>query len=132
MQPQVHLVTADHLFPILESEADSELLVQVASKLAVVDVPEEVIDGIRLGRLTALAKPDGGVRGIVVGDIVRRLVARTIAKQFAKRAEVATAPFQCGLSTKAGCECVAHIVQALTDQDANATVVTVDGLALST
>ena len=84
-----------------------------------------MIDGIRLGWLTALAKPDGGVR---VGDIVRRLVARTIAKQFAKRAEVATALFQYALSTKAGCECVAHIVQALTDQDANATVVTVDGL----
>ena len=121
-------MTADHLFPILESETDSELLVQVASKLAIADVPEEVIDGIRLGRLTALAKPDGGVKEIVVGDIVRRLVARTIAKQFAKRAEVATAPFQYRLSTKAGCECVAHIVQALTDQDANATVVTVDGL----
>ena len=60
-----------------ESEADSELLVQVASKLAVGDVPDEVIDGIRVGRLTALAKPDGGVRGIVVGDIIRRLVAPT-------------------------------------------------------
>ena len=71
-------MTADHLFSILESEADSELLVQVASKLAVGDVPDEVIDGIRVGRLTALAKPDGGVRGIVVGDIIRRLVARTV------------------------------------------------------
>ena len=60
--------------------------------------------------------------------IIRRLVARTIAKQFAKKAEAATAPFQYALSTKAGCECVAHIVQALTDQDANATVVTVDGI----
>ena len=121
-------MTADHMFSILESEADSELLVQVVSKLAVGDVPDEVIDGIRVGRLTALAKPDGGVRVIVVGDIIRRLVARTIAKQFAKKAEAATAPFQCALSKKAGCECVAHIVQALTEQDANATVVTVDGI----
>ena len=32
---------------------------------------------IRLGRMTALSKPDGGVRGIVVGDFLRRLVART-------------------------------------------------------
>ena len=95
-------------------------LVQVASRLAVGDIPEEVVDGIRLGRLTALAKPDGGVRGIVVGDIVRRLVARTMAKQVAKKAEKATAPFQYALSTRAGCECVAHMVQALTDQDVNA------------
>ena len=26
-------------------------------------VPEEIIEAIRLGRLTALSKPDGGVRG---------------------------------------------------------------------
>ena len=50
-------MTADHLFPILESEVDSGMLVQVASRLAVGDIPEEVVDGIRLGRLTALAKP---------------------------------------------------------------------------
>ena len=120
-------MTADHLFPILESEVDSGMLVQVASRLAVGDIPEEVVDGIRFGRLTALAKPDGG-EGIVVGDIVLRLVARTMAKQVAKKAEKATSPFQHALSTRAGCECVAHIVQAVTDQDVNATVVTIDGV----
>ena len=86
-------ITADHLFPVLESDRDSALLVQVALKLARGDVPEEVIDSIRLGRLTALNKPDGGVRGIVVGDIFRRLVAKKMAKQMAKKAEKATAPF---------------------------------------
>ena len=35
---------------------------------------------MRMGRLTALKKLDGGVRGIVVSDVLRRLVARTIAK----------------------------------------------------
>ena len=68
------------------------------------------------------------MRGIVVGDIVRRLVARTMAKQVAKQAEKATAPFQHALSTKAGCECIAHIVQSLTDVDSNATVVSIDGV----
>ena len=92
------------------------------------DVPTSATEGIRLGRLTALKKPDGGVRGIVVGDILRRFVARTIAKQVAKEAEQATAPFQYTLSTKAGCECVAHIIQTMTDQDAEATVVSIDGV----
>ena len=84
----------------------------------------EIIEGLRVGRLTALQKPDGGVRGIVVGDILRRLVARTTAKQ----AEKATAPFQYALSTKAGCECIAHIVQSLTDVDSNAAIVSIDGV----
>ena len=46
-------MTSDHLFPILESEADSELFVQVCALLAVENVLEEIIDAIRLGRMTA-------------------------------------------------------------------------------
>ena len=121
-------MTADHLSTILDNEADSMLLVAACSLLATGDVPMETIEGLRVGRLTALQKPDGGVRGIVVGDIVRRLVARTMAKQVAKQAEKATAPFQYALSTKAGCERIAHIVQSLTDVDSNATIVSIDGV----
>ena len=104
------------------------LLVEVVSSLATGNVPTEIIDGIRLGRITALQKPNVGVRGIVVGDIVRRLVARTIAKQISKQVERATAPFQYALSTKAGCECIAHILQTLTELDGNATIVSIDGV----
>ena len=76
-------------------------------------------------------RPDGGVRGIVVGDIFRRLVARTMAKQISKRVEAATAPFQYALKTKAGCECVAHVLQTLTDLDPEATVMSIDGVGIS-
>ena len=86
-------MTSDHLFPILESEADSKLFVQVCALLAVGNVPDEIIDAIRLGWMTALSKPDGGVRVIVVGDLIRRLVARTMSKQIAKKVEETTAPF---------------------------------------
>ena len=61
-------MASDHLFPMLENEGDSQRLAEVASALAMARVPEEIIEAIRLGRLTALSKPDGGVRGIV-GDI---------------------------------------------------------------
>ena len=86
-------MTSDHLFPVLESEV-VDLLTQVASLLAVGQVPGEILEAIWLERLTAWSKPDGRVRGMVVGDILRRLVARTIAKQVSKKAEAATAPFQ--------------------------------------
>ena len=59
---------------------------------------------------------------------LRRLVARTVAKQVASEVEKATAPFQYALSTKAGWKCVAHIMQSLTDQDTEATVVSIDGV----
>ena len=65
-------MTADHLFPILENERDSSLFVQAATSLARGNIPEVIMEAIRFGQMTALRKPDGGVRGIVVGDIVRR------------------------------------------------------------
>ena len=78
-------MTSDHLFPVLESLAVSELLVQVASHLAVGRVPEEIIEVIRLGRLTALSKPDGGVRGIVVATFSEGWLPEPWPGKFARR-----------------------------------------------
>ena len=86
-------------------------------------VPRGVLEGFRLGRVTALQKPDGGIRGIIVGDIIRRLIARTIALEISKQVEEATAPHQ-----KSGCECVSHMVQMLTQLNPQQTVVSVDGV----
>ena len=116
-------MTADHVRPLLEAHGDTAALSHAASLLARNEMLEEVMVAIRCRRITALQKPDGGVRGIVVGDIFRRFVARTIAQQFRAKVEVATSPHQHALKTKAGCETVAHILQALTDFDGDATVV---------
>ena len=121
-------MTSDYLIPLLVSDHDSDLFCQMGSLLATGNIPTEVLEGFRLGRLTASREPDGDVRGIVVGDIKRRLVARSMAKQIAKKVEQATSPFQYALSAKAGSECVAHVLQTLTDVDPNATVVSIDGV----
>ena len=121
-------MTGEHLRVILDSESDSDAFTAFACTLAVVEVPHEIMKAIRLGRMTALRKPDGGVRGIVVGDFLRRLVARTLAQQFSKAVWEATAPFQFALSTKAGTEAVTHALQALTSLDEDATVVSIDGV----
>ena len=68
------------------------------------------------------------VRGIVAGDVVRRLVSRTIAQQLSAAVETATAPHQCALSTKAGTECIAHVLQSLTELHPEATVTLIDGI----
>ena len=84
---------------------------------------------MRLGRLTALQKLDGGVRSIVAGDVVRRLVARTMSQQLMEDVERATAPFQYALSTRAGCGCIAHVLQRITDLDPRTTVMSIDGIS---
>ena len=53
-------MTADHLFPLLESETDSSWLVELAQILAVGDVPPEIMRAIALGKWTALRKEGGG------------------------------------------------------------------------
>ena len=108
-------MTTEHLRPLLDDVRGMRLLSCLASNLAVVDVPEVAVQMVRVGRLTALAKPDGGVRGIVAGDVVRRLVSRTIAQQLSAAVETATATHQKTLSTKAGTECIAHVLQSLTE-----------------
>ena len=73
-------------------------------------------------RLTALTKTDGGVRGIATGCSLRRLVARTLAKQFIKVFEAECSPFQYALSTRAGTDCVGHMLRAATDARPTATI----------
>ena len=114
--------TTEHLKILLDSTECCALFGEVAILFARGQIPPEILEGVRVGRMTALQKPDGGVRGIVVGDVMRRLVARTLAQQFGPQADGATHPFQYALSTRAGTECVAHVVQALTSLDKGATI----------
>ena len=103
------------------------MLSRMCEEFARAQVSDEVVQALRMGRMTALQKSSGGIRGIVVGDFIRRLVARTLAQQLNPAIEQATSPFQFALTSKSGCECIAHIAQALTDLDANATL-SVDGI----
>ena len=107
-------LTMEHL----DSPGDTQSLFVVSELLARGAVPNSIRDIVRIG----------GVRGIVAGDVIRRVVARTIAQQISEAVEAATAPFQYVLTTKAGCECVAHAVQALTEQLPDATILSTDGV----
>ena len=51
-----------------------------------------------------------------------------MAQQLSKAVEAATAPHQYALSTRAGTECVAHVLQVLTEMDPQTTIVSIDGV----
>ena len=122
-------MTNDHLRPLLDSTSDTHSLFRVAELMARGDLPPQAIEAIKLGRMTALRKESGGVRGIVSGEVMRRLTARTIAQQVGPAVKAATAPFQYALSTRAGCECIAHALQAVCELDPEATVTSIDGIS---
>ena len=73
-------MTADDLRVILEDDRATDLLLNLAQHFTSARVPPEILEALRVGRVTALQKENGGVRGIISGDILRRLVARTIAQ----------------------------------------------------
>ena len=73
----------------------------------------------------AIRKPLGGVRGLVVGDFLRRLVAGTLAQQFGPAPDAATQPHQYALSTRAKAE---SWFTASTLPDPSLTVLSVDGI----
>ena len=72
-------MTFDHLRPILDSPRDTHAL--LAEIMARAQIPADIIGAVRVGRMMAFRKRTGGVRGIVAGDALRRLIARTIAQQ---------------------------------------------------
>ena len=54
-------MTAEHLRVLLHNERDSDLLFERALDLVRANIPLEILDAIRLGRMVALQKPGGGV-----------------------------------------------------------------------
>ena len=83
---------------------------------------------IALGRLVALQKPNGRVRGIVVGDTLRRLVSRCMAQRYASTFQAACQPHQYALSTRAGTEAIVHTLTTLSQTNPNHTILSVDGI----
>ena len=95
--------------------------------MARAQVPETVAHGIAMARLTALSKPDGGVRGIATGDVFRRLVSRTLAKQWAGVFDQATQPYQFALQARAGTDALAAHVRTALSLRRDAVVVSLAG-----
>ncbi|CAK9081723.1 132 kDa protein [Durusdinium trenchii] len=121
-------LTAEIAKLLLDDAAASHSFQQVCHRLATADIPATIAAAIGLGRMVAIRKASGGVRGLVVGDFLRRLVARSLAQHYATDFEAACHPHQYALSTRAGTEALFHTLQLTTETDHLQTVLSVDGI----
>ena len=121
-------LTADTLRLVLDDDATTALFVDVCQLLAQARVPPNIAKAIGLGRLVALQKPNGGVRGLVVGDVLRRVVSRCIAQMFSSHIHTACSPQQFALSTRAGTGAVLHALTTATEHNHNSTILSIDGI----
>lgn len=119
--------TMEHYKVVLDDDEALHLFTHAVNLLATATVPDNILECLRLARLTALQKPGGGVRGIAMGDSFRRLTSRALARHYASTFEEATRPYQFALQTRAGTDCLAGFLRAATDRDRQTTVVSLDG-----
>ena len=78
--------------------------------------------------MVALQKPNGGVRGLVIGDVLRRVVSRCLAQMFATNIHAACSPHQFALSTRAGTGAIIHALNTATQHNTATTVLSIDGV----
>ena len=91
------------------------------------EVPDPAVAAwLRGGRLVALAKPQGGVRPIVVSSALRRAVSRGLAAKVAAQAADIMAPLQHAVGLRAGTEVGIASVRAALSADPAAAVVALD------
>ena len=121
-------MTNEHLRIMLDDEEDGQALHKAAQLLAQADVPSQVLDTLLVGRVVALRKPNGSVRALVIGDVLRRHVGRVLAQGFGQHIQDACMPLQYGLSTRAGTEAVARVLRAATEINPRTTVLSVDAV----
>ena len=124
-------LTAEALRLILDDEAATDRYIQVAQQVAQGRVPPQASQLLGLGRMVALQKPNGGIRGLVIGDLLRRLVSRSLAQFFATQLQTACRPWQFALSNRSGTEAVVRALTLSTELNSNHTIVSVDGIGAS-
>ena len=64
-------MTNEHLRPLLDDWASMQVLFKAGEVFARGPTPESVVQIVKMERMTALSKPDGGVRRIVAGHVFR-------------------------------------------------------------
>ena len=120
----------EHLKPLLDDSQHLDCFLSVCTQYARAAMPESIAAALNMCHLTALRKgtmqlsdahgPSNRVRGLAVGDTIRRLVAKTLAQQFQPEFESQTSPHQFGIS-KGGVEAAVHLMQAIADSNPNHT-----------
>ena len=77
-------------------------------------------------RLVALRKPNGGIRPIACGGVLRRLAGRAACTVFGDSIKAGCGRFQYAVGRPAGCELVHKCITALTETDTTAAVLAFD------
>ena len=108
-------LTAAHIRdPVLQNEELRTLMARVFTRIVNgAGDAAELGQVIGLCRLLPLLKPNGGIRPIAIGEILRRLCGRILLRKHASAARATFEPLQVGVGTRNGGIAIVHSTTAL-------------------
>ena len=104
----------DHLREALGTAHADEVASHLAALcyiLARGEAPTTLAPHLAGGTLHALPKPQGGVRPIAVGEVLRRLVGKLLCQHAREAARAQLAPLQVGVGVPSGAEAAVHVTR---------------------
>jgi Reverse transcriptase (RNA-dependent DNA polymerase) len=126
--PEASGLRHSHLADILHAPSSqaaalsSDAVTNLVNRLASGRAPISFAPWLCGAPLTSLAKPNGGVRRIAVGELIRRLVAKCLMARVRQPAQALLAPLQQGVAVKVGAEAIVQTVRRLMTHHLDAAV----------
>ena len=116
----------NEMFRICLDDAEVlHLLFRAGEDFARASVPEAIIEAFMAATMTALQKPDGGVCGMSPARLSGGWLPEPSLGSSAKPLKPSI-PIR--FVTRAGADCVGHVIRILTDGNRAATVLSIDGI----
>jgi len=105
-----------HLTSICESNAGLQALAHVMREITSPDLPLEIQAILNISILVPLRKKPTGIRPVLIGDTLIRVLGRILNKRCAFKLESYLLPFQLAVGEHSGSDAMAHLVRAEFDQ----------------
>ena len=117
---------AEHWYDFGSLAGNSDLFVQVIAHIAAAAVPSSVLQYLKAGQITPLAKPTGGHRPLLMMSFLRRLALKSVMA--AKKESVAkcAGPLQYGVGRPDGANTMIKTIQYLAEADNSRVLVALD------
>ena len=117
---------AEYWYDFCSLAGNSDLFVQVVAHIAAATVPNSVLQYLRAGQITPLAKPTGSHRPLLMMSFLRRLALKSVMA--AKKESVAkcAGPFQYGVGRPDGAKTMIKTIQYLAEADNSRVLVALD------
>ena len=117
---------AEHWYDFGSLAGNSNLFVQVVAHIAAASVPHSVLQYLKAGQGTPLAKPTGGHRPLLMMSFLRRLALKSVMA--AKKESVAkcAGPLQYGVGRPDGANTMIKTIQYLAQADTSRVLVALD------